>query len=281
MIIVIGGHGQLGQCLQKVGKSTDTVFLSSKDLDITKAQEIEEYLSKQPSSSIVINCSAYTAVDKAEDEKEAAFQVNHLGVKNLALACEKFKLKLIHISTDYVFDGKSHSHYSESDLPNPQSIYGSSKLAGEKEIETICSSYIIIRTSWLYSEYSSNFVKSILRLAKERDQLGIVADQVGTPTYAIDLAKCILSLTLKFQEGAREVLHFSNEGVASWYDFAYEVVSISKKECSISPIETSDYPTKAERPPFSVLNKKKIKKLYKITIPHWKESLKLCLKNLY
>jgi dTDP-4-dehydrorhamnose reductase len=279
VIIVLGANGQLGQCLHSILKE-NAVYLSSKDLDITNEGDVTQFMSKQPTGSSIINCAAYTAVDLAEDEKEICFQVNHLGAKNIATACEEFKLKLIHISTDYVFNGQAYIQYSELDSTSPESVYGSSKLKGEDEIRDICSSYLIIRTSWLYSEFGANFVKSILRLSSEREQLGIVADQIGTPTYAIDLAQAIVNIIPNFKDDQKETLHFSNEGVASWYDFAKEIVDISQNQCEVKPIETTDYPTKAKRPAFSVMNKKKIKNTFNITIPHWKESLKLCLKNL-
>jgi dTDP-4-dehydrorhamnose reductase len=237
---------------------------------------------------LIINCAAYTAVDKAEQEQELADAINHLAVKQLAKITQDKNSILIHISTDYVFDGTSHKPYVENDKINPQSVYGASKLKGEQAIQSIAPKAIIIRTSWVYSEYGNNFVKTMLRLGQERENLNVIFDQIGSPTYAKDLADTILLMVDScaansniFQHDTKvHLFHYSNEGVSSWYDFAKAIFELSNIACTVSAIESKDYPTPAKRPHYSVLNKAKIKQNFDLTIPYWKDSLQACLKNL-
>jgi dTDP-4-dehydrorhamnose reductase len=220
-------------------------------------------------------------VDKAEEDIENADKANHLSVKYLANTAKEKDIKLIHISTDYVFDGKNYKPYNENDKTNPNSIYGRTKLAGEQAMLKINpKNSIIIRTSWVYSSFGTNFVKTMLRLGKERDSLGVIFDQIGTPTYARDLAKAVLEILPNVHNNQVEIYHYSNEGVLSWYDFAKEIMRMAKIDCTINPIETKEYPTPATRPHYSLLNKAKIKKEFNMTIPYWKDSLDNCLKIL-
>ena len=286
-ILVTGANGQLGSELRVLCSETrvpgsEFVFVDRDELDLSDRDEIEKYFDGQDFSAIV-NCAAYTAVDKAENEPEPAEAVNHLAVETLAHIAKDRGIRLIHISTDYVFDGKNDRPYTEEDPTDPQSVYGATKLAGEKAIQRINpKNSIIIRTSWVYSSFGNNFVKTMLRLGKERDELGIIYDQIGTPTYARDLAATILEILRSTEHGARstEIYHYSNEGVASWYDFAKAIFEHSGIECRINPIETKDYPTPAARPHYSLLNKAKIKNQYNITIPYWRDSLVNCLQEL-
>jgi dTDP-4-dehydrorhamnose reductase len=261
-------------------------FTTSQDLDITDFQKVKSFCIEND-IKIIINCAAYTAVDKAETEQELADKINHLAVKNLAKISKEKNIKLIHISTDYVFDGKNFKPYCEEHQTNPQSVYGKTKLAGEHAIQEINpKNAIIIRTSWVYSSCGSNFVKTMLRLGKEKEQLSVIYDQIGTPTYARDLAKAILEIiqhsTFNIQHSSTyvEIYNFSNEGVVSWYDFAKEIMKMAKIDCKIVPIETFQYPTPAKRPHYSLLNKAKIKDKFNIEIPYWKDSLQDCLKRI-
>jgi len=288
-ILVIGSNGQVGSEIRGLISSgefscfedKDKFFFTDKsELDITRSEAVESFI-KNSSIDTIINCSAYTAVDKAESDAEAADKINHLAVKNLAKISKEKNVKLVHISTDYVFDGMNYKPYVEDDAPNPQSVYGKSKLDGEMALMGINpSNSIIIRTSWVYSSYGANFVKTMLRLGRDRESLNVVYDQVGTPTYAKDLAKAILNILPKIQNSQVEIYHFSNEGVLSWYDFAKEIIKMAKITCQINPIESKEYPTPAKRPHYSLLNKAKIKNKYEITIPYWKDSLDECLRKI-
>ncbi len=292
-ILVTGSNGQLGSELKELIQNSkfkiqnyDFYFTTSQDLDITNFDLVRKYITDNQ-IKIIINCAAYTAVDKAETEQELCNKINHIAVKNLAMLSNEFSLKLIHISTDYVFDGTNFKPYTEDDTTNPQSVYGQSKLDGEKAIlEYNLKNSIIIRTSWVYSYYRANFVKTMLRLGKEKESLGVIFDQVGTPTYAKDLAKVILEIiqhsTFNIQNSSThtEIYNFSNEGVVSWYDFAKEIMRMAKLSCKINPIETYQYPTPASRPHYSLLNKSKIKSTFNIDIPYWKDGLDDCLKRL-
>lgn len=286
-VLVTGSNGQLGSELKELVSNSKLeiqnytfIFADSKSLDIADHQAVERFVVGHDIEAI-INCAAYTAVDKAESDIEMADKINHLAVANMAELAKKYSIKLIHISTDYVFNGESFRPYIESDKTNPQSIYGSTKLAGEEAIQRINpKDSIIIRTSWVYSYYGNNFVKTMLRLGRERDTLGVIYDQVGTPTYAKDLAKAILDILPKIQNSKFKIYNYSNEGVTSWYDFAKEIMSIAKIECKVNPIETVAYPTPAKRPHYSVLNKSKIKSDFGIEIPYWKDSLRDCIKRL-
>ncbi|MGC8764410.1 MAG: dTDP-4-dehydrorhamnose reductase [Brevinematia bacterium] len=281
-ILVTGAKGQLGNELRELSfsaKDKEFFFTDIEELDITDYESVESFVISNR-IDLIINCAAYTAVDRAESEVELAYRINRDAVYKLAKAINKNNGVLIHISTDFVFDGSKNTPYVEEDSTNPISVYGKSKLEGENAAFSEARTLYVIRTSWLYSSYGNNFVKTIIRLAEERKKLNVVFDQVGTPTYASDLARTILVLTDKIEKGKKEILHFSNEGIASWYDFAVEICGMKGIECEIIPIETKDYPTPAKRPPYSVLNKKKIKSLLGIKIPYWKDSLSVCINKL-
>ena len=286
-ILVTGSNGQVGSEIEELiqhsafdTQNYDFYFTTSHDLDITDFDLVRKYIIDNH-IKIIINCAAYTAVDKAESEQELANKINHLSVKNLAQIAKDYDIKLVHISTDYVFDGTNFKPYTEDDTVNPQSVYGKTKLDGEKAIlECNLENSIIIRTSWVYSYYGNNFVKTMLRLGKEKESLGVIFDQIGTPTYAKDLAKTILKIIPKIQNSKLSIYHYSNEGAISWYDFAKEIMKMAKLTCKINPIETKDYPTPAKRPHYSVLNKSKIKSAFSIEIPYWKDSLDECLRKI-
>ena len=278
-ILVTGSNGQLGSEIKVLSSNSDDTFFftDANELDITDKKAIESFIETNQ-IDVIINCAAYTAVDKAEEDEELADKVNHLAVKYLAeVSCDR-DIKLIHVSTDYVFDGKNYKPYVEDDATNPPSVYGKTKLDGEKALfEVAPKNSIIIRTSWVYSSFGANFVKTMLKYGKERDELRIIYDQVGTPTYARDLAMAILDIMPQLDNEKPEVYHYSNEGVLSWYDFAKEIMKMAKIECDVVPIETHEYPLPAPRPHYSLLNKRKIKKTFNITIPFWKDSLSECL----
>lgn len=285
-ILVTGAYGQLGNeinCLTAKYPDWQFLFTDVDSLDITSANEIESWFQNNK-PDFVINCAAYTAVDKAETDVDTAEKVNTLAPKLLANQAKKFGAKVIHVSTDYVFDGESFLPYSEEDKVNPKSVYGDTKLKGEQNCFEENPDTIIIRTSWLYSAFGINFVKTMLRLGKERGQLNVVYDQVGTPTHAADLANSILSI-IEISEKEPEkfvpgIYHFSNEGVASWFDFAKAIFEISGVECAVSPVRSIEFPTPAKRPNFSVLDKSKIKNTFGISIPYWRDSLKICIERL-
>lgn len=279
-VLVTGGNGQLGSEIKDLEKNYPKYsfyFTDIQELDITNQQSVKVFIEKNK-IEIIINCAAYTSVDKAESEFEINNQINHLAVNNFAKIAKEKNLKMIHISTDYVFDGQNYKPYVESDTVNPQSVYGETKLAGENSMLKINpQNSIIIRTSWVYSSYGNNFVKTMLRLGSEREELSVIFDQVGTPTYARDLAIVILEVLPQLDNNEVEVFHFSNEGVCSWYDFAKAIFEIKDLPVKVNPIQTFQYPTPAKRPFYSVLNKSKIKDKYKVDIPYWKESLTNCL----
>lgn len=281
-ILVTGSNGQLGNEIKELSSAYPyTFFFTCKDdLDIFHAQDVEAFI-QQNAINAIINCAAYTAVDKAESDADNADKINHIAIKTLAELSKRYALKLIHISTDYVFDGTHHKPYRESDITNPQSVYGRTKLLGEQALLHVNpKNSLIIRTSWVYSSYGANFVKTMLRLGREKESLGVIYDQVGTPTYAKDLAKVILDILPNIQNSTVEIHHYSNEGALSWYDFAKEIMKMAKLSCKINPIETSQYPTPAKRPHYSLLNKSKIKNKYNLDIPYWKDSLDACLRKL-
>jgi len=275
-ILVTGANGQLGSEIKlqaNLNKHFKFIFTDVKTLDITNREEVEAFFSDKK-IDFIVNCAAYTAVDKAEEDEKMAFKINALAVENLAKTAQKYHSKLVHISTDYVFDGYSYVPYKETDTVNPQSVYGKSKLAGEQHLTDSGIDYIILRTSWLYSSIGNNFVKTILKFARERDELKVVFDQTGTPTYAADLAQAILQiLQEKFVSG---IYHFANEGVCSWYDFAVEIKELANISCQITPVETKEFPRPAHRPPYSVLNKEKFRTTFNYRIPYWRDSLKVC-----
>ncbi|NMB72575.1 MAG: dTDP-4-dehydrorhamnose reductase [Bacteroidales bacterium] len=283
-VLITGGNGQLGNELRRLLQGDSFVrflFTDLPELDITSPAAVSQYI-EENRPDIIVNCAAYTQVDKAESEPEIAFRVNTEGVKILAQEALRTGTAFLHISTDFVFDGSKSTPYSENDKPNPLSVYGKSKLEGEKYA---LEAGMVIRTSWLYSSFGQNFVKTILRLAKEKDEIRVVFDQTGTPTYAGDLAQVILTFIYRHFTlntlPKREIFHFSNEGVCSWYDFAHEIVQLAQLPCRVSPIETHEYPLPARRPPYSVLNKHKIRQYLGISIPHWTESLRTYLKKLH
>ena len=285
-ILVTGSNGQLGSEIKDLAANYadfNCYFTDSIDLDICNSGTLEHYI-KDNKIEAVINCAAYTAVDKAEQEAELAKKVNSEGVLNLVNAVAKVNGKLIHISTDYVFDGNSFLPYQESDEVNPIGVYGNTKRSGELAVINSDIDAVVIRTSWLYSAYGNNFVKTMLRLGNERDELGVIFDQVGTPTNASDLAKACLDILAYSKEtninSKGNLYHFSNEGVASWYDFSIAIMTLGKVNCHVKPIETKEYPTPAKRPHFSVLNKSKIKNNFKIDIPYWRDSLAKCILKL-
>ena len=280
-IIVLGASGQLGQCLKSVAAKmdiTDIVFPDETEGNILNPEALRRLFEKhQP--KYAINCAAYTAVDKAEDELDLARKINKTGVENIAVLCKEFDAALIQISTDFIFAGNTPHPLIETDPTDPISVYGLTKLEGEQVIPQYIEKYFILRTSWLYSEHGNNFVKTMLKLGKDRDELKIIADQIGSPTYAIDLASAVLQIIESGSE-AYGIYHYSNEGVTSWYDFAQGIFDISKTEVKTFPIRTSEYPTKATRPAYSVMDKAKIKKTFGIEIPYWRHSLARCIKAL-
>ncbi len=280
-IVVFGASGQLGQCLKKVSgeKGISTIiFPLEAEANILDTDAIAKVF-EQYKPAYVINCAAYTAVDKAEDDVDMARKINKTGAANLAQACKQYGAILVHTSTDFVFKGDKPYPLVETDIADPISIYGLTKLEGEEDVVNILPQHFILRTSWLYSEYGNNFVKTMLKLGAERDELKIIADQVGTPTYAIDLAAAILDI---ITSGSEEfgIYHYSNEGVTSWYDFAKGIFDLSGTQVKIYPIRTSEYPTRATRPAFSVMDKAKIKTTFNIQIPYWRDSLITCLEKL-
>lgn len=281
-ILVTGGNGQLGSELKEIAPNhQDYNFLFSdvKDLDITNHNAVAAYI-KSNKINVIINCAAYTAVDKAESEPELSDAINHLAVANFAQIAKDKNIKLIHISTDYVFDGTNHKPYEEKDTPNPKSVYGKTKLNGELTMQQINpSNSIIIRTSWVYSKFGNNFVKTMLRLAKTKDEISVVADQIGSPTNAADLAETILTILPKISNDTVEVFHYSNEGVCSWYDFAVAIFKIMNLDINLKPTDSSKYPTLAKRPYYSILNTNYIKEKYRIEISHWRRSLCLSLNS--
>jgi len=279
-ILVTGSNGQVGSELRELSSEYkyNFFFTDRTTLDITDNKAVKEFIETN-SINTIINAAAYTAVDKAEEDEVNADKINHLAVKNLAEIAKEKNIKLIHISTDYVFDGTNFKPYNEEDTTNPNGVYGATKLAGEISMRNINpSNSIIIRTSWVYSSFGANFVKTMLRLGKERDSIGVIFDQVGTPTYARDLARAILEILPNIKNEKVELYHYSNEGVLSWYDFAKEIMRMAKLNCQINPIETKEYPTPCARPHYSLLNKSKIKKEFTLNIPYWKDSLDECLK---
>ena len=275
-ILVTGASGQLGSEIRHLSgaySQYECVYTDSVELDITDTAAVQKS-AKENSYYAIINCAAYTAVDKAETDKEKAYLINATGAANLASAAAATGANFVHISTDFIFDGTHSQPIVEDDKPNPLSVYGASKLNGEIQVLKANPDTLLIRTSWVYSSYGANFVKTILRLCRERESLNVIYDQVGTPTYARDLAQFILStLDTAVEQKISGVFHYSNEGVASWYDFAIAIRDLAGLKTKISPIETSQYPTPATRPRYSVLNKAKIKKTFGIDIPYWSESL--------
>jgi dTDP-4-dehydrorhamnose reductase len=285
-VLITGSNGQLGSEINDLAvnyKNVECIFKDLPELDICNINALETFITDHQITA-VINCAAYTSVDKAEEDANTAELVNSIGVSNIINAMLKVNGKLIHISTDYVFDGKSYIPYTELDSVNPNGVYGLTKRSGELAVIRSSIDAIIIRTSWLYSAYGNNFVKTMLRLGNEKDEIGVILDQIGTPTYARDLAKVCLEIISKpaseqiSKNGS--VYHYSNYGVASWYDFAIAIMELGNINCKVNPIQTKDYPTLAKRPQYSVLNKSEIKIDFKIEIPYWRDSLKDCIEKI-
>ncbi len=279
VVLVTGANGQLGQSIKFIANKYPTIqfiYTDFDEMDITNIESCTNaFLKYKP--QFCINTAAYTAVDKAESEPEKAHLINSIGPENLAKFCKEYDTILLHISTDFIFDGTSKTPYLESDLPNPQSVYGQTKLEGEIAIQNTWEKHFIIRTSWVYSQFGTNFMKTMLRLASERDSLSVVSDQIGTPTNAVDLAECLLTIiSFDFRLSTFDcygIYNYSNEGVCSWYDFAAAIFHQKEIKIDLKPIPTSAYPTPAKRPAYSVLDKKKIKDTFNIEISEWKASL--------
>lgn len=278
VVLVTGANGQLGQSLQFVAPNypgLEFVFCSSSDLDIADADNCEAVFAKiKP--DFCINAAAYTAVDKAETEEAKAHLINVIGAQNIAVACKNQGTILLHISTDFVFDGEKNTPYTEDDFPNPTGAYGQTKLDGEKAIQSVFEKYYVIRTSWVYSQFGNNFMKTMLRIASERDSISVVNDQVGTPTNAVDLAEALVTIILN-NKNEFGIYNFSNEGQCSWYDFAKKIFEINNDNISLTPIPTTGFPTPAKRPKYSVLDKGKIKKAFSIAIQDWDQSIEKAL----
>ena len=283
-ILVTGANGQLGNEMRKlapISKTNTFIFTDIEELDITN-QEAIRILIQQEQIGIIVNCAAYTNVDKAEDDSEMSNLINNKAVENLAIVCQEIGATLIHVSTDYVFQGTKNTPCRENEQTNPLGVYGQTKLAGEQSVQKSGCRYLIFRTAWLYSAFGSNFVKTMIRLTHEREKLSVVFDQVGTPTYAGDLAALIFqTIETKQYETLNGIYHYSNEGVCSWYDFAIEIAALAAHDtCDIQPCHSDELPSKVKRPAFSVLDKTKVKADFNCKVPHWKASLQKCMKEL-
>lgn len=280
-ILVLGGTGQLGQCLSKVASQRNITSITFADEIVGNILDIDvlEKLFSAEKPTHVINCAAYTAVDKAEDEVELSRKINRDGAENIAKLCVKYNSTLVHISTDFIFEGNIPSLLNEESPAEPISVYGLTKLEGEQAIIDILDQYYIVRTAWLYSEFANNFMKTMIKLGTDRDSLGIIADQIGTPTYGVDLAGALLDIIASEKE-AYGIYHYSNEGAVSWYDFAQAIFEVGNISVAVKPLKTSEYPTKAIRPAFSVMDKSKIKNTFGITVPYWRDSLKVAISAL-
>jgi len=277
-ILITGSHGQLGSEMQQAAAGFPAfsfLYTDVEDLDICDKNALNDFV-KTNHVNIIVNCAAYTAVDKAEDDIALCYKINSDAVRNIGEVANENGIKVVHISTDYVFDGPNHIPYIEDQPVCPSSVYGKSKLAGEQALMDSCEHAVIIRTAWLYSSFGNNFVKTMMKLGTERDSLNVIFDQIGTPTYAADLANTILQV-LSHTNFVPGIYHFSDEGVCSWYDFTKSIHRIAGITCDVRPIETKDYPVRTPRPHYSVLNKAKLKAVYGITIPHWEESLERCI----
>ena len=282
-ILVTGANGQLGREMQRLSavSPNNYTFTDVAELDVTDAGAVRQAVA-QTRAEVIVNCAAYTNVERAEEDEAAADRLNRGAAENLARAAEANGATLIHVSTDYVFDGTAHTPYTEDGTPSPLGAYGRTKLAGERAVMASGCRYLIFRTAWLYSEYGNNFLKTMLRLTSERDTLQVVFDQIGTPTYAGDLALALFSIIESERYAGNEgVYHFTDEGVCSWYDFATEIAAAAGHDkCRIIPCHTSEFPTKATRPAYSVLDKTKFKETFRMDIPHWREAMIYCMKRL-
>lgn len=273
MLLITGANGQLGTELRRILGSR-AEYLDREHLDISDEQAVKSFFDNKK-YDFVINCAAYTAVDNAEVEPELAENINHYG----PLYLSKYAKRILHISTDYIFDGEHFKPYTEVDKPNPKSVYGRTKLAGENAVLESAETAVILRTSWLYSPFGKNFLKTIRKLAEKNESIHVVNDQIGTPTYTENLANAILTILPQIKQGQKSVYHVTNEGVCSWYDFAYEIVALLGLKCKVIPITSENYPSRAKRPFYSVLCKEKIRNDFGIQMPHWKEGLEQCLKQ--
>jgi len=281
-ILLTGGNGQLATCIKDLENKYDDlnfIYTDYLELDICDLDKVKAFFETNKQIDYCVNCAAYTAVDKAESDIEKAFEINEIGPKNLALTCNEYGVTLIHVSTDFVFDGEKKNPYLETDATKPISVYGQSKLKGEIGIQQTIKEYFIIRTAWLYSEHGNNFVKTMLRLGKEREEISVISDQTGTPTYARDLANIILEI-LRIKSKSYGIYHFSNDGVASWYDFSKAIFDYSGLAIKVIPINTEAYPTPAKRPSYSVMDKTKIKENLGVELYNWRDSLKQCLTKI-
>lgn len=278
MLLITGANGQLGRSLKDI-LGDNALYTDAAELDITDEQAVLEFGDRHDFSAI-INCAAYTNVDKAEQEAELARRINAAGPANLAKLAAKKEVPLLHISTDYVFDGSANAPISESAATGPLGVYGRTKLEGENNVLTYAGTAVILRTAWLYSEYGKNFLKTMLALGKEKTEIRVVADQFGTPTYAAHLAQAALRILPAVKPGTKEIYHFTNEGTATWYDFAHCILTQAHAACRVRPILTRDYPTPAKRPAFSVLDKNKIKRDFGLDLPHWTKGVEECLSKL-
>ena len=281
VVIVTGANGQLGQSIQFIAskhQNIEFVYTDFQELDITNIENCKEVFSKHK-PNYCINTAAYTAVDKAESESEKAHLINVVGAENLAKICKENNVVLVHISTDFIYDGKKETPYTELDIPNPTGVYGQTKLDGEKAIQQVWEKHFIVRTSWVYSQFGNNFMKTMLRLASERDTISVVNDQIGTPTNAVDLAEALIKIVTEYSKLNTEhfygIYNFSNEGQCSWYDFAKKIFEINNISINLLPIQTTSFPTPAKRPSFSVLDKTKIKKVFGIEINNWDNSIEI------
>jgi len=280
-ILITGSHGQLGNEMQLAAKrfpEFNYIYTDVEELDICHKAALDAFV-KANAVNVIVNCAAYTAVDKAEDDVELCYKINADAVRNIGEVATANAVKVVHVSTDYVFDGTNYVPYSEDKPVSPNTVYGKSKLAGEQALLETCKQAVILRTAWLYSSFGNNFVKTMMKLGAERDALNVIFDQIGSPTYAADLADTILKV-LSHETFVPGIYHFSDEGVCSWYDFTKTIHRIAGITCDVRPIESKDYPARTPRPHYSVLNKAKIKATYGITIPHWEESLVKCIEIL-
>ena len=280
-ILITGSHGQLGNEMQQTARrfpQFNYLYTDIEELDICDKAALDAFV-KANAVNVIVNCAAYTAVDKAEDDVELCYKINADAVRNIGEIAAENNLKVVHVSTDYVFDGTNHIPYTEDQPVCPATVYGKSKLAGEQALLKTCKQAVILRTAWLYSSFGNNFVKTMMKLGTERDSLNVIFDQIGTPTYAADLADAIMRI-ISSKNFVPGIYHFSDEGVCSWYDFTKSIHRLAGITCDVRPIETKDYPARTPRPHYSVLNKAKIKSTYGIVIPHWEESLERCIKIL-
>jgi dTDP-4-dehydrorhamnose reductase len=279
MILVTGGKGQLGRTLRRILDPKKSLFTDIEELDVSNYDKVEKVV-RENNITCIINTAGYTSVDGAETNIDQAYATNALGARNVAMAASKHKASVIQLSTDYVFDGNNFKPYTENDNPHPLSVYGQTKLEGELFVLKNAENCVVLRSSWLYSEYGANFVKSIIGLARKQKEIKVIYDQIGSPTYAGDLGAIIEGLIPVVKNGVKKIYHYSNEGVCAWYGFAREIVTLKNIDCEVLPIESQDYPSSAKRPHYSVLSKAKIKKDFGIKINYWRDSLKNAIADI-